>query len=153
MCVLTNLKRDLCLAWYWTFLQIITTNLNIIWVKVFKNVPSKICGRQQAVHITSNFFKGCLPQILLGPFLNTLTQIWYWQNPSIYQTFQLWVGRNCVNGAENLDFVISSAIKKCKCINNLMLILCLQRVTLLKVRLRHRSCLANFANFFSLQLY
>ena len=22
------------------------------------------------------FFKGCLPQILLGPFLNTLTQIW-----------------------------------------------------------------------------
>ena len=24
----------------------------------------------QADHITSNFFIGCLPQILLGPFLN-----------------------------------------------------------------------------------
>ena len=23
------------------------------------------------------FFKGCLPQILLGPFLNTLSQIFY----------------------------------------------------------------------------
>ena len=30
--------------------------------KVFKNGPSKI-------------FKGCLPQILLGPFLNTLTHL------------------------------------------------------------------------------
>ena len=49
------------------------------WVKVFKNEPSKICGRQPLknlkcrAHIT--FFKGCLPQIFLGPFLNTLTQI------------------------------------------------------------------------------
>ena len=31
-----------------------------IWSKVFKNGPSRI------------FFKGCLPQILLGPFLNAL---------------------------------------------------------------------------------
>ena len=26
-------------------------------------------------NIPSNFFKGCLPQILFGPFLNTLSQI------------------------------------------------------------------------------
>ena len=51
------------------------------WVKSFKNGPSEICGRQTlknlvciADHITSNFLKGCLPQMLLGPFLNTLTQ-------------------------------------------------------------------------------
>ena len=30
------------------------------WSKVFKNEPSEICGRQ-----------GCLPQISLGPFLNS----------------------------------------------------------------------------------
>ena len=37
------------------------------WGKIFKNGPSKTCGRQ--------IFKGCLPQILLGPFLDTLSQI------------------------------------------------------------------------------
>ena len=49
--------------------------VNHIWVKDFKNGPSKICGRQPlkkyADHITSNFFKGCLPQVLLGSFLKT----------------------------------------------------------------------------------
>ena len=52
-----------------------------IWVKVFRNGASKICGRQplktfkwsRPYHM--KFFKGCLPQILLGPFLNTLTHI------------------------------------------------------------------------------
>ena len=54
-----------------------------IWVKVFKNGPSKTCGRQP-LKIRSDmvclsrsyhfkFFKGCLQQTLLGPFLNTLT--------------------------------------------------------------------------------
>ena len=33
----------------------------MIWVKVFKSGPSKI--------------KGCLPQVLRGPFLNTLTHL------------------------------------------------------------------------------
>ena len=57
-----------------------------MWGKVFKNGPSKICGRQplkkfeviwsaEADHITSNFLKGCLLQILLGPFLNTLPYV------------------------------------------------------------------------------
>ena len=47
------------------------------WDKVSKNGSSEICGRQSLkklkwYHITSNFFKGCLPQIWLGPFLNIL---------------------------------------------------------------------------------
>ena len=48
--------------------------------------PSKICGRQplrnlkgyglpKADYNPFKFFKGCLPQILLGPFLNTLSQM------------------------------------------------------------------------------
>ena len=28
-------------------------------------------------HITSNFFKGCIPQFSLGLFLNTSSYIWY----------------------------------------------------------------------------
>ena len=58
--------------------------------KVFMNRPSKICGRQPLVTwsvkqtITFKFFKGCLPQISLGQFLNTLPLIKaliirYWQ--------------------------------------------------------------------------
>ena len=54
------------------------------WDKVFKNRPSKICGRQPLKNFKEyglleadffKFFKGCLPQILLGPFLNILPQI------------------------------------------------------------------------------
>ena len=44
--------------------------LKYIWVKVFKNGSSKICGRQP-----SKKLKGCLPQSLLGPLLNTLTHL------------------------------------------------------------------------------
>ena len=29
-----------------------------------------------------NFFKGCLSQILLGPFLNALTQMWFSCQPN-----------------------------------------------------------------------
>ena len=56
------------------------------WDKVFKNGPNKICGRQP-LKIRRNivclnrsylfkFIKGCLPQILFGPFLNTLSKIY-----------------------------------------------------------------------------
>ena len=55
------------------------------WVKAFKNGPSKICGRQPLKNLKwlvclgksyhFKLFKGCLPQILLDTFLNTLTQI------------------------------------------------------------------------------
>ena len=53
------------------------------WDKVFKNGPSKICGRQPSKNLKGyglQIFKGCLPQILLGPFLNTLTQIRLWNH-------------------------------------------------------------------------
>ena len=52
------------------------------WDKVFKNGPSKICGRQKKIEgvcfmqtIPLKFFKSCLPQILFGPFFNTLSQM------------------------------------------------------------------------------
>ena len=59
------------------------------WVKIFKNGPSKIFGRQPLNNlkwyglpkqtISLQIFKGCLPQVLLGLFLNTLTQLFFWK--------------------------------------------------------------------------
>ena len=50
-----------------------------IWDKVFKNGPSKTCKRQPSknlkVHGLLKAAQGCLPQILLGPFLNTLSHL------------------------------------------------------------------------------
>ena len=59
---------------------------NYIWVKVFNNGPSKIYERQPLKKIWSDvvwlcrpyhfkFCKGCLPQILYGPFLNNLSHM------------------------------------------------------------------------------
>ena len=44
----------------------------VIWGKVFKNGPSKICGKQPLKNCLSRpypfkFFKDCLPQILSIP--------------------------------------------------------------------------------------
>ena len=59
--------------------KIWSLNQTFKWFKVFKNGPSKICGRQPLKNLKwpyqFKFFKGCLPQVLLGPFLNTLTQM------------------------------------------------------------------------------
>ena len=59
---------------------------NNIGVKVLKNRPSKIYGRQPLNNlkwhglpkqtISLQIFKGYLPQIFVDPFLNTLTHIW-----------------------------------------------------------------------------
>ena len=46
--------------------------LEIIWDKVFKNGPSNFCVSRP---YSFKFFKGCLPKILLGPFLNTLSHL------------------------------------------------------------------------------
>ena len=59
------------------------------WDKIFKNGPSKTCGKyltyplSYPIHITYmvctypfKSIKDCLPQILLCPFLNTLFQIY-----------------------------------------------------------------------------
>ena len=51
------------------------SRLTITWVKVFKNGPSKICGRQPFIIKNFKWYQGCLPQILLGPFLKTLTYL------------------------------------------------------------------------------
>ena len=46
-------------------------NCNCIWDKLSKNEASKIYGRA---------FEGCLPQVLLGPFLNALSQLFLSQH-------------------------------------------------------------------------
>ena len=74
--------------WFWTciYLQSKRSPLSHTWVKVFKNGPSKICGRQPLKKIEViivcpsrpyyiKFFTGCLPLISLGPLLNILTHI------------------------------------------------------------------------------
>ena len=43
-----------------------------------------------------------------------------------------------VNSGKSLDFVVSRIMKKYNCINNFVLIVCLQPASLLKVRLGHR---------------
>ena len=58
-----------------------------IWDKVFKSGPSKICERQPLKSLKGHgllkqtislqtFWRSCLPQILLGPLLNTLTHLY-----------------------------------------------------------------------------
>ena len=46
----------------------------LTWAKVFKSGPCKVCGRRP-LKILKEFFKGSLPQILLGPLLNTLSHL------------------------------------------------------------------------------
>ena len=55
--------------------------LHYKWDKAFKNGLSKICGRQPLKNLKDivcylfKFSKGCLPKMLLGPFLYTLSQM------------------------------------------------------------------------------
>ena len=51
----------------------LTGMMKIIWDKVFKRGPSKICGRQPLKNLKGY---GLPKQILLGPLLNTLPHIW-----------------------------------------------------------------------------
>ena len=61
-------------------------SLSRLVLSFLQNGPSKICGRQplknlkgfgllQVDHTPLNFVKGCLPQMLLGPYLNTLSHM------------------------------------------------------------------------------
>ena len=85
------------------------------WDKLFKNGPSKICGRQSLKKLKgycclskpypSKFFTGCLPQILLGPFLNTLSKMCHWRIP-LNSTLLLQV-LNFANGSR-LEFMYMS---------------------------------------------
>ena len=54
------------------FCEVVNSSI-FIWVRVFKNGPGTICGRQPLKILNFTFLKGCLPQILIGPLLNTLT--------------------------------------------------------------------------------
>ena len=57
----------------------------ILWDKVFNSGLNKFCGRQPLKKlkgyrilkqtISFKFFKGCLPQNLLSPLLNTLSHL------------------------------------------------------------------------------
>ena len=54
--------------------------LKKMWEKVFKNEPSKFCGKQplknwKADHLSSTFLKAVFHKFLLGPFLNTYSNI------------------------------------------------------------------------------
>ena len=78
---ITKPYLDLVKHPYWNFFCeniYIIVNVQNVWDKVFKNEPSKLCGRQLLKNLkwygllkqTSRpfcfkFFKGCLPQILL----------------------------------------------------------------------------------------
>ena len=64
------------------FVRIRNARFEMKWVKVFKDGPSKICGRpplkslkRYGLPYPFKYFKGCVPQILLIPFLNVFTHI------------------------------------------------------------------------------
>ena len=65
-------------CWYFIWNFPISQFKHIIWVKVFKKADHKVHWGSLALgrpyHI--KYFKSSLPQILLGPFLNTLTHLW-----------------------------------------------------------------------------
>ena len=110
------------------------------------NIKKHLNWVRKSIYL-DNFEQRSLTQLMLnffvGHYHNSWLWIWYWQNAYNYRTFQLWVRAQCINVAKSLDFVISGAIRKCKRIKNLMLILCLPPAILLK------TTLANFADFFS----
>ena len=55
--------------------------------------------------ISLKIFNGCLPQILLGPFLNTLTQIVLWSlKVVIHNKSQAWNHRNWSISNTNMNF-------------------------------------------------
>ena len=81
--------------------------LNYIWVKVFKNGPSKICGKQPLKSLI-RFFKGCVPQSLLGPFLNTFTNI------MLTQLFTKFIAYKApIRSSDHLISVYTSSIERC----------------------------------------
>ena len=51
-----------------------------LWKTAFKNLKEYALGRPY----TFKFFEGCLSQILLGPFLNTLSQMLVWNYQFVF---------------------------------------------------------------------
>ena len=103
----------------------------------------------------TKFEQRSLSRLILSIFVGHQHNPWhwlrYWWDANNYRTFRLWVRAHCENDAKSLVFVISGVIQKCKCINNLMLILVyLQFATSIKTRLWHRCFLAKLTNFVKL---
>ena len=91
------------LIYFTSFLPCITMPSSVLWHllqktwvwnklqmrQIYKNRPSKICGTQHLKclkwygllkhNISLQVFKGCIPQFLLDPFLNTLFKIFLWK--------------------------------------------------------------------------
>ena len=73
------------LTFYIKIIKLFVCLIICIWHKVFKRGPSKICGRQPLKilrrygllkhTISLQIFKGCLPQIVIGPLLIILSQM------------------------------------------------------------------------------
>ena len=86
--------------------------IKIKWDEVFKIGPSKICGRQPLKNLKVyglleqyhfKFLKDCLPQFLLGPFLNTLSQMKQQQmNNFRYRRFCVYTG---IYGSQKADIL------------------------------------------------
>ena len=56
-----------------------------MWKTAFKKLELIYGLPRQTISL--QMFKGCFPQILLGPFLNTLIQIYLWSAPFILKNF------------------------------------------------------------------
>ena len=122
----------------------IETRLNL-WKTAIKKFK-RIWSLSRPYHF--NFFISWLLQILLGSFLNTLSHMILAVNKQLLD-FQVMGNSTLCKWCRNLGFCYQWHNKKCKCINDLMLILCLQPATLLKLRHRHRCFFVNFVAFFS----
>ena len=74
--------------------QGIQKNDQVKW-QPLKNLTS-ICLKAVFKKFDFNLFKGCLPQILLGAFLNTLTHIWLHVKVTCNSKFEMFEGlHNC----------------------------------------------------------
>ena len=80
-----------------------------------------------------NFFKSCLPQTFLGPFLNTLSHIFGSSHPKVF----------CKKGVLR-NFAKFTGTHLCQ---SPFLIKLQTPATLLKIRLWHRYFYVNFAKF------
>ena len=93
------------------------------------------------------FFKGCLPQILLGPFLNTMSHMILEECKQIPE-FPVMSTTTLFELCRKLGFCYEQHNEKYKCINGLLFILLLQPATLLKTRLRRWFFFCEFCKFF-----
>ena len=98
-----------------------------IWVKVFKDGQVKFAegGLTLSKLYHFKFFKGCLPQILLGPFLNTLIHI-----ISIIICFSVFLFFYfCVLPEYRMKFALSSQWRHQNKLRNVAFGACFQRVS------------------------